>query len=34
MTGGNEREWMDEDGVTHVGVVPFMLDPTILTGNR
>ncbi len=31
VTGGNERQWMDEDGVTHIGVIPFMLDPTILT---
>ncbi len=30
ITGGNEREWMDEDGVTHIGVIPFMLNPTIL----
>lgn len=34
VTGGNEREWMDEDGVTHVGVIPFMLDPAILTADR
>ncbi len=34
VTGGNEREWMDEDGVTHVGVIPFMLDSAILAADR
>ena len=32
VTGGNERQWQDEDGIVHVGVIPFLLDETILFG--
>ena len=32
VTGGNERQWQDDDGIVHVGVIPFLLDETILFG--
>ncbi len=32
VTGGNERLWADQDGVLHVGVIPFLLDESILFG--
>lgn len=32
VTGGNERQWQDNDGIVHVGVIPFLLDETILFG--
>ena len=32
VTGGNERMWMDEGGIVHVGVIPFLLDESILMG--
>ncbi|MBO4345256.1 MAG: ATP-binding protein [Victivallales bacterium] len=30
VTGGNERMWQDEQGIIHVGVIPFLLDEAIL----
>lgn len=33
VSGGNERQWQDEDGIVHVGVIPFLLDDTILFGS-
>ena len=30
VTGGNERPWVDEGGILHVGVIPFLLDKTII----
>ena len=30
VTGGNERPWADESGILHVGVIPFLLDKSIL----
>jgi len=27
---GNQRQWMDEDGISYVGVIPFLLDKTLL----
>lgn len=30
VTGGNERMTTDEDGIVYVGVIPFMLDASIL----
>lgn len=32
VTGGSERQWQDDDGIVHVGVIPFLLDETILFG--
>ncbi len=32
VTGGNERQWADEDGIVHVGIIPFLLDKSILMG--
>ena len=32
VSGGNERQWADEDGIVHVGVIPFLLDKSILLG--
>lgn len=32
VTGGNERQWADDDGIVHVGVIPFLLDKSILMG--
>jgi len=26
VTGGNEKMWQDEEGVIHVGIIPFLLD--------
>ena len=30
VTGGNERPWADESGILHVGVIPFLLDKSIM----
>ena len=30
VTGGSERVWQDETGIIHVGVIPFLLDESIL----
>lgn len=30
VTGGNEKLWQDEEGILHVGIIPFLLDETIL----
>lgn len=30
VTGGNERLWQNEEGVAFVGVIPFLLDPSIV----
>ena len=30
VTGGNERPWADEDGILHTGVIPFLLDKSII----
>ena len=30
VTGGNERPWADEEGILHVGVIPFLLDKSII----
>ena len=27
---GNQKLWMDEDGISYVGVIPFLLDKTLL----
>jgi len=32
VVGGNERQWADDDGIVHVGVIPFLLDRSILMG--
>ena len=32
LKAGNERMWMDEGGIVHVGVIPFLLDESILMG--
>lgn len=32
VTGGNERQWQDDDGIVHVGVIPFLLNGSILLG--
>lgn len=32
VTGGNEKPWTDEDGILYVGVIPFMLDRSLLEG--
>ena len=33
VTGGNEKPWTDEDGITTVGVIPFLLDHSFTEGN-
>ena len=33
VTGGNEKPWTDEDGITTVGVIPFLLDRSFTEGN-
>ena len=30
ITEGNGRVWRDEDGVVRVGIIPFLLDETLL----
>ena len=30
VTGGSERLWQDDEGIVHVGVIPFLLDESIL----
>lgn len=25
VTGGNERQWVDENGIIHIGIIPFLL---------
>ena len=30
VTGGNERPWADEGGILHTGVIPFLLDKSII----
>ena len=30
VTDGNSRLWTDENGDSHVGVIPFLLDAAIL----
>ena len=30
VTGGHDAPFADEDGILHVGVIPFLLDETIL----
>lgn len=32
ITGGNERMSADEDGIIYIGVIPFMLNPSIVFG--
>jgi len=32
VTSGSRRPLADEDGIVHVGVIPFLLDPSILEG--
>ena len=32
VTGGSEKPWTDEDGILYVGVIPFMLDRSLLEG--
>lgn len=32
VTGGNEKPWMDENGILFVGVIPFMLDRSFVEG--
>ena len=32
VTAGSRRPLADEDGIVHVGVIPFLLDPSILEG--
>ena len=27
---GNQKLWTDEDGISYVGVIPFLLDKTLL----
>jgi len=31
VTAGHEELWTDNDGIAHVGVIPFLLDPSILS---
>ena len=33
VTGGDEKPWTDEDGITTVGVIPFLLDRSFTEGN-
>ena len=28
--GGNEKLWQDEEGILHIGIIPFLLDSNIL----
>ena len=28
ITNGGQRLWTDEDGISHVGLLPFLLDST------
>ncbi len=30
ITGGNEKYWIDDYGIIHVGIIPFLLDKNIL----
>ena len=30
VTGGNEKLWQDEEGILHIGIIPFLLDSNIL----
>ena len=30
ITNGNDRFWTDENGISHVGLIPFLLDASIL----
>lgn len=30
ITGGYERPWADENGILHAGVIPFLLDKSII----
>lgn len=30
ITNGNQRLWSDEDGVSHVGILPFLLEPSAI----
>lgn len=30
VTDGNGRAWRDEDGVVRVGIIPFLLDESLL----
>lgn len=32
VTSGSRRSLVDDDGIVHVGVIPFLLDPSILDG--
>jgi len=31
VTAGFEEPWTDNDGIAHVGVIPFLLNPDILS---
>ncbi len=26
IVGGNAKQWMDDDGIMYVGVIPFLLE--------
>ena len=30
ITNGNQRLWSDEDGVSHVGILPLLLEPSAI----
>ena len=30
ITGGNEKKWIDEDGIIHIGIIPFLLEKELL----
>ncbi len=30
VTGGSERMWQDETGIIHIGIIPFLLDESIM----
>lgn len=30
ITGSNEKKWIDEDGIIHIGIIPFLLDKEIV----
>ena len=30
IVDGNAKPWIDEDGITYLGVIPFLLDETVL----
>lgn len=32
VTSGFEEPWTDDDGILHVGVIPFLLDSSVLSG--